>query len=311
METMEKIETNRTIQRIIDNQIKQRINCIKLCHSIYPVDQCINRDWRDNRYNRLFKEYKIEKVVSITYDDKNDPFIKIINERKLIPREIITGLAFNALNQFCFWFDRNDLSLRSLTSSDIGLPEINGSFDFLNKSLTLLKERTQLNYALRKYLLNIQVYSNIELIEYILDFDGFNFDIFRKKKELFLMFLFRYFDVLDLPAEFKKVSEFVNPAIDYQVPKMLRAYNIIDYPNHISKKIDAGKLIHKDSNEELIIRAISYYTLIDIQSKKEQICHNGIFKNIDQIDLDWFFWSKRNNPGLEYVKHHCTITEDY
>ena len=309
---------NRIIALIINSQMGQRTNCMNICEKVLGEYSKFIDSWMfQNHYGKFLTEptetHRLKKFVSVKPDDLNDGFINILKNGNYKPNDFIIGLAFNALNQFCFWYDRNDLTKRSLSSSDIGLPRVNDKFKFLSLAPTLLKERTQLNNNFSKYLLSISSYNMrpLELIWYILNFEGFNYDVFRKKKELFLMFLFRYFDVLELPEGFNAIRKWVNPAIDYQVPKMLEATGVISYPKDIKKKIEKGKLIPKDSYEELFIRSLSYITLIDIQTKLTDFVRSGEKYCFDQVDLDWFFWSRRNINAVYDIKHHCTITEDY
>ena len=312
-------DDQRIISLILNNQVEQRRNCMKIYLKVLGEDpgRCVDSWMYANHYKKLL--WKSDEIVPLTKFNSIGPndadiFIRICKDNDFNTNRFIIGLAFNALNQFCFWFDRNDLSERSLRSSDIGLPQIEDKFEFLKLAPTLLKERTQLNNNFSKYLHSISSYNMrpIELIWNILNFEGFNYDVFRKKKELFLMFMFRYFDALGLPEEFNSIRKWVNPAIDYQVPKMLEATGIISYPTNIKRKIDKGKLILKDSYEELYIRSLSYFTLIDMQSKFHNLVLNGErIDSFDQVDLDWYFWSRRNENNVWGYKHHCTITEDY
>lgn len=312
-----KINDDKLIMSIQLEQFKQRERCLSRCIDILYDDQqaYINSAMEDNNYNKIAA--KLSFVESINSGNTNDPFIKKALSEKFTSQEFIVGLAINALNQFCFWYNTSFQEGRILQSSDIGLNRITDDFEFLYYAVTLRKERITLNNQFRDYILN-KVYkggeakiSNVQLVYSILRFEGFNYDLFRKKKELFLMMLFRYFNMTELPTNFRKLEKFVNPAIDYQVPKMLDALGITDYPHRLREIIKNGELIPKDSYDELFIRALSYYTLINMESELLETSYNGIPRKYNQIDLDWFFWSNRNNEEVVGAKHHCTLTEDY
>lgn len=310
-----KLADSRLIQYIQFDQIQQRKNCLGRCLDILcdEPQAYINSDMEDNDYDKIAA--KLSFVESINSGNLDDPFIKKALSEKFTSQEFIVGLAINALNQFCFWYNPSFQEGRILRSSDIGLNRIIDDFEFLKYAVTLRKERITLNNQFRDYIINDiggqPNLTNVQLVYNILQFEGFNYDLFRKKKELFLMLLFRYFNMTELPTSFLKLAKFVNPAIDYQVPKMLDALGIINYPSRLRKVIKKGKLIPKDSYNELFIRALSYYTLINMESKLKETSYNGILRKYNQIDLDWFFWSNRNMEEGVNAKHHCTLTEDY
>lgn len=305
---------NEFIDMIKNGLIHQRRVCKSNAIDILYDDQYsyINQDHFMNNYKIIREHNLLEKVNGFGIKDTQDEWVKFYKDTKMHHRDFIIALAINALNQFCFWFDPSFQEGRILKSSDIGLRNIvNMNLDFLDKSVTLRKERVQLNHNFRSYIFEVidDCEYLSEIVYKILEFDGFNYDIFKKKKELFLMLIFRYFDLTGLPKEFKELKPYVNPAIDYQVPKMLQYFDITRYPIRLIKKINNGKLIQKDSNDELFIRSLSYFTLLDIQDKLEPITHNGIITSFDQIDLDWFLWSNRDLA--KNYNHHCTLTEDY
>ena len=302
----------RILEAIKNEQIKQRKICLSRCEDILCGDAqaYINSAKAENNYSWLAS--KITVVESVNSGNLHDDFIKTAKERSFNSQEFIVGLAINALNQFCFWYNTSFQAGRILRSSDIGLNRITDECEFLQYAVTLRKERVILNNQFKDYIINgPHVETNLQLVYKILQFEGFNYDLFRKKKELFLMMLFRYFNMTDLPTSFRKLAQYVNPAIDYQVPKMLDALKIIDYPHRLTQIIREGELIPKDSYDELFIRALSYYTLINMESELKETSYNGIPRKYNQIDLDWFFWSNRNEEEVVDAKHHCTLTEDY
>lgn len=210
---------------------------------------------------------------------------------------LFEALAWSSIHQFCFWYNPNGQKLRGLTSGLVHDLAFAGSVDAIPEvSITLRKERFYINKVLSEFDYNFGISLALNKL---MNLDVFNFDFFKKKKNLFFMQLIRYREELGIPDnKLVEFDQFVNPAIDYQVPKMLRDLNIIRYPFYIDELIKNGTIIQKDSYEELFIRSVSYMALIKIQDKY----------GYSQTQLDWLFWSTRN---FSESKHHCTITEDY
>lgn len=210
---------------------------------------------------------------------------------------LFEALAWSSIHQFCFWYNPNNQKLRGLSSGLVHDLAFAGSVDAIPEvSITLRKERFYINKVLSDFDYNFGISLALNKL---MNLDVFNFDFFKKKKNLFFMQLIRYREDLGIPdVKLVEFDKYVNPAIDYQVPKMLRDLNIIRYPYYIDELIKNGTLIQKDSYEELFIRSVTYLALIKIQEKY----------GYSQNQLDWLFWSTRN---LSDSKHHCTITEDY
>lgn len=210
---------------------------------------------------------------------------------------LFEALVWSSIHQFCFWYNPNNQKLRGLTSSLVHDLAFAGSSEVIPEvSISLRKERFYINKVLSDFDYNFGISLALNKL---MNLDIFNFDFFKKKKNLFFMQLIRYREDLGIPdVKLVEFDKYVNPAIDYQVPKMLRDLNIIRYPYYIDELIKNGTLIQKDSYEELFIRGVTYLALIKIQEKY----------GYSQNQLDWLFWSTRN---LSDSKHHCTITEDY
>lgn len=210
---------------------------------------------------------------------------------------LFEALVWSSIHQFCFWYNPNNQKLRGLTSSLVHDLAFAGSAEVIPEvSISLRKERFYINKVLSDFDYNFGISLALNKL---MNLDIFNFDFFKKKKNLFFMQLIRYREDLGIPdVKLVEFDKYINPAIDYQVPKMLRDLNIIRYPYYIDELIKNGTLIQKDSYEELFIRGVTYLALIKIQEKY----------GYSQNQLDWLFWSTRN---LSDSKHHCTITEDY
>lgn len=211
---------------------------------------------------------------------------------------LFDALVWSSIHQFCFWYNPYVQNERGkLTSGIVHDMCLRGQHEAIpNLSLTLRKERYYINQVLESFDYNFGL--NIQM-DALLKLDIFNFDFFKKKKNLFFMQLIRYREELTIhDSKLLELDQVINPAIDYQIPKMLRDIGVITYPHDIGVMVDCGEIIQKDSYEELFIRSITYFALVKIQE----------VYGYSQNQLDWLFWSTRNNSGSKY---HCTITEDY
>lgn len=265
---------------IIEQSIKERTDILKMIDTLFPdIEKYIYLE----NFEKL--NFKVPEEMSLTSKIFNGP-------------ALMRSLAINASQQFCFWLDPNKQNIRSLASSDFEncfYPTVHTIIT--KKAMTLRKERLQILDSFNNY------YLREDSIDDILSMDIFNYDFFRKKKNLLLMMMIRYKKELyykDL--DHIGFKETINPAIDYQIPKILNYFRVITYPTKINEKIQYGILIEKDSIEEFFIRSVAYKALIMIQ---EQYGYN-------QVELDTFMWYNRNNFNIpKEFKHHCTLTEDY
>lgn len=132
-----------------------------------------------------------------------------------------------------------------------------------------------------------------ELIEDLIrNFTGFSSDTFLKRTSLFFIQLNRQL------GWFPELMQDIFVPADYQVPKMLRHFKALEYSNHLSYKIQEGKLIEKGSLMECQIRAATIKVcrmIMDITGW-----------NISEVDT--WLWTKRKLP---IEKFHLTITSDY
>lgn len=121
-------------------------------------------------------------------------------------------------------------------------------------------------------------------------FSGFAGDIFLKRASLFFIQIYRKFGwfkdmILPVPA-------------DYQVPKILRHFGCLKYAPILEEDIYEGKLIPKNSLEEIQIRAATIKVCEAM--RKELGWHIG--------DVDTYLWTRRKEVDMPF---HCTYTTDY
>jgi len=90
---------------------------------------------------------------------------------------------------------------------------------------------------------------------------------------------------------------------DYGIPRALRRFGVLEYSEELSWLVDHKRLIERDSDYEIEIRANMLYALELI---KEALLLEG--KKINSINLDGIIWSTGRNVEGE---HHLTKTIFY
>ena len=273
--------TTISINSIINTSINERKQVLEMINNIFPdIEEYINLENFEKHVGEVLKINTIEEVSD-----------------RFTGENLIESLLINATQQFCFWVDPKNQAKRILKSSDFYDLNFLEAQKVIEESVTLRKNRVDiLNRCLElrgmMHLSNIGFYIN-DII--------FNKDFFKKKKNLYFMLLWRYRTQLGFAPKEDYINN-INPAVDYQIPKILNLLGIINYPQDIKDKILNGELIIKDSRDELFIRSLTYKALILIQASYGHL-------GINQINLDTYFWYNRNNFGT--MNHHCTITDDY
>jgi len=94
-------------------------------------------------------------------------------------------------------------------------------------------------------------------------------------------------DILSLPV----------PA-DYQIPKMLRFFGLIEFSDQLTNKIESNEKLIENSEEDLNIRAATIKAC-------ELIAKNN---NVSVDDIDAYLFMKRKETDL---KHHLCVTTNY
>lgn len=103
-----------------------------------------------------------------------------------------------------------------------------------------------------------------------------------------------------------KDPEKIGPIVDYQVPRFLRFFGVLRYDSKLSEQIDGGRLIARDSVEEIEIRAQTVRAVAELLKRVNDL--RKCDEQITMIELDYALWSQaRNIPQ----KHHYTYTTAY
>jgi hypothetical protein len=123
-------------------------------------------------------------------------------------------------------------------------------------------------------------------------FPGYASDIFLKRASLFFLQMYRQYGWFE-----SAMHELPVPA-DYQVPKMLRGFECIQYETYLDALIMSEVLVPKGSREECSIRAATVIACKKLQEKT----------GWSIADIDGWFWLRRKEIKNPF---HLTITTDY
>jgi hypothetical protein len=255
----------------------------------------------------------VNRLIDTMKRDGVQPFFEKTDGYKTgLHVEVLKELVASSIN-YCYWYGVSDLRPNNVSSTKmyecvehafqhsksyelrldriihtmIELLSVN-RFPMLEERkkhlLELLDDRKGENFA------NAVVSKQADIDMMCRYFTGFASDIFLKRASLFFIQIYRkfgWYDDIELPV----------PA-DYQVPKILRHFGCIGYRSSLEEDIYEGKLIPKNSLEEIQIRAATIIVCDDIREKLGW--HIG--------DVDTYLWTKRKLTDMPF---HCTITSDY
>lgn len=98
---------------------------------------------------------------------------------------------------------------------------------------------------------------------------------------------------------------------DYQLPKSLRALEILKYGSELKTHIDNGKLIPSGSQLEIELRMATLFAGYQLKNVTNAILTREGKPPITSRELDYFLWSygRQLNPSL--YRHHLTRTIMY
>ena len=126
----------------------------------------------------------------------------------------------------------------------------------------------------------------------------FKQDIFFKKGLFAIMISQRMMPELIKNKSYKKQLYSLPVPADYQIPKMLRHFGLIEMSKELMTLIDTNSILGENSEMELNIRAATIKAC-------SLIAKNN---NISVDDVDAYFFMLRKEPDL---KHHLCHTENY
>jgi hypothetical protein len=242
--------------------------------------------------------------------------------------EILTQLLAGSIN-YCYWYGRHDIRPNGSSSGrmyEIVEQNIKDGRGFLEDDIThldrvvntivmdLAEDRFPLLEERQKHLKEVvhigfefakmveaqtrnSDHDSPEHLNYllrllILNFPGYASDIFLKRASLFFLMLYRRF------GWFEKSLRLMHVPADYQVPKLMHFFDLLEYNDELSYEIENNILIPKHSVKECEIRSATILACKELCDLTEW----------NVAEVDGWFWLRRkecNNP------FHLTITSDY
>lgn len=323
---------NHTVNEINKLQENQREIVKEFCSTQFELKE-LKRDILNSKFLEKFDINDIvnNRIIN-TDEDNNYASISITEQEKIIKR-IISRNFIISLQQFCFWIPNGiqmDYNVRhKLNSSDLDSliyyntdsdeNFYNSIYAVITSFVTLRKERLELLIESMKFDISI---NNVEnLLMHFYNNKLFLHDFFKKKKEYFIMSIYRYVKYSNTfrnhNTQFNELTKLCcNPCIDYQIPKMLEVeYGLFSYLGEkdaniqrLNDKIEREELFIQDSPEQVSYRSLSYAMMLLI----EEII-NEEYPNIkvNQEELDTLLFEKRNDYKSRDTKFHLCLTTQY
>lgn len=210
--------------------------------------------------------------------------------------------------QFCFWYGNSSVRVNGNASGEITrlVNEYAYDLELLKKHIRLsrmplIEERIKIideigpinTNKMRKIISIIAKVKEVDAILALLigEFTSFADDILMKKALLAVIAIHLRTNIIKDP------EKLLIPA-DYQIPKMLRHFGVLEYSNELEFIVDNDIIIPKNSEHELAIR---------VQAIKACEWISRITK-LDPYVIDQALFSLRKGS---IMKHHLTITTSY
>jgi len=286
---------------------------MNLVNSVFEIaekfmDNSVYVDINDEQLELIANDMKLEKPKKFPTKDVKDEF-----------KSCLLQLIGGSIN-YCYWYgssyirpcDSSSTKMFEVVEHAFQLYNPSGGVHSLDKCLDdlikylsmerfpLLEERIKHLNELRlngqDFIKTVIQYKE-QNIEFLLNsmvqiFPGYASDIFLKRAFLFFAQLNRIFgwfeeDMYNIPV----------PA-DYQVPKMLQQYGILDYDEELQDAIEAEVHLSKWSGAECEIRAATILACKQLCKKTEW----------SMPDVDAYFWLRRKEATIPF---HLTVTTDY
>jgi hypothetical protein len=259
----------------------------------YPIHVTINNE----KINELAETIQnSEKIDFYSLElDQQQPINRYHNNGVYI--EVIKELIANSVN-YCYWYGASSIKP---SSSTMLYTDIDSIFNNATVSALIIERRIENLIRLmamhrypmleerRRHLFELAPKAE-KIAEFIIqhhednqeacfgllvdELSGFASDMFLKRASLFFMQLYRKF------KWFNKLAYLLPVPVDYQLPKVLRYFDVIRYTDKLSQKIFDSKLIPKHSLEEIQIRAATIKACNQLKA----------LTNWNSVDIDTYLW---------------------
>ena len=230
-----------------------------------------------------------------------------VKSYKNLREEIYKSILDSSL-QFCFWYGNSDIRINDKASGEIShlVNEYFYDIELLKKHIRLtrmplIEERIKIideigpinTNKMRKI---ISITAKVKEVDAILallvgEFTSFADDILMKKALLAVIAIHLRTNIIKDP------EKLLIPA-DYQIPKMLRHFGVLEYSNKLANAVDNSKIIQKNSEMEISIRVQA----INACERLSELT------GLDSYMIDQILFSMRKGSSM---KHHLTITTSY
>ncbi len=286
---------------------------MNLANSVFELAE---KFMKDSQYVNI--NYKKITYVSEILKQEDPPKIPNHIDKDNAYKTCLLELVGDSIN-YCYWHGRSYIRPRNASSTKLhkiisksfenfdkngGINSFDRCLDKVIKYISIerfpmLEERIKHLNELRnngKEFIKKLTKNPHNVHQYLLDmiqiFPGYASDMFLKRAVLFFSQLNRMFgwfekDMYNLPA----------PA-DYQVPKMLEYYDILEYDEDLLAAIEREILIPKGSLAECEIRSA---TIIACRQLGQEL-------GWSMPQVDGYFWLSRKEVTTPF---HLTITTDY
>ena len=273
---------------------------------------------------KKIKKFKIESISEIKHFFKPPPYLNSLYDT--LPKKEVYKIihAYNAINaslQYSFFLGNSKIRFNGIDSFWV-MSMLDGVFKkeniqdvkeisklkskiikaLINSNITLLDSRVRTinevfdRLDFKEYGKNyLNVKSSIKMLKKLVCFKQ---DIFFKKGLFAIMISNRMMPKLIENTSYKKELYTLPVPADYQIPKMLRHFGLIEMSEEVASLIDTNTILVENSEVELNIRAATIKAC-------SQISKNN---NISVDDVDAYFFMLRKETILN---HHLCLTTNY
>jgi hypothetical protein len=270
------------------------------------------------------KRFKIEKSEALEMFFSPPPYLSSLLQRQ--DREEVYKVihAYNAINaslQYCFFLGRASVRFDGIDSfwvmrmldkvfelenvsvvADISRTKKPIIDALMDSNITMLRSRiTTVEEVFEKLDFEMygRAYNNVEAsISQLKKLVCFRQDLFFKKGLFAVMITGRMLPELKQDTDYAEALAALPVPADYQIPKMLRHYGLIEYSDALANRVDRHIPLLENSDMELNIRAATVL-VCDLLAEV-----NGI--SADVVDA-YLFMHRKESDAL----HHLCVTERY
>ncbi len=188
---------------------------------------------------------------------------------------------------------RNELEVHGVQGLLGDIPRAGSRLELLDEVLNVPRLLTAAEFLVSRVLGEDQLgWGDAALLAYL--FPKSYADPYLKKSQLTLMFLASQWRAMNKGHQ---VQLDVSAAADYQLPKVLRALNVLDYSDAVARRVDSAELFEEDHDFERALRAATVHACDALA--------NRFGAGIEAVDF--WLWQQRN-AAKDRPFHLCATT---